>query len=67
MSGRCRACDAVLTENEIVWDEERQAHDDLCYICKGIIADAEYEEVSSVYKEDTFDDLMPINNGDYDE
>ena len=61
---RCKACDAVLDKHEIVWDEELKQHEDMCHVCRGIVADAEYEEVLSVYGEDTFDDLINKEGAD---
>ena len=59
---RCKACDALLDKHECQWDEELKEHEDMCYICRGIIADAEAEEALGVYAEDTFDDMIIGNN-----
>ena len=34
MSGRCKACDAVLSESEIIWDADISSFEDLCRRCR---------------------------------
>mgnify|MGYP001549578160 CR=1 FL=1 len=31
---RCKACDNILEDKEIVWYEERQEHEEFCSSCK---------------------------------
>jgi hypothetical protein len=38
---RCKSCDSILEESEIVWIEEKQQHEDLCRCCRKIIFDLE--------------------------
>jgi hypothetical protein len=46
---RCKACDVVMTEQEIIWDPDKGVHEDLCKRCR---AAAEDEELSLSYLED---------------
>ena len=57
---RCRACDALLDNKESQWDDDTKQHDDMCYICKGIIAQSEYVGVYDVYPEDSFNDIIQV-------
>lgn len=31
---RCKACDSVFTEGEIIWDESIKEHETLCRVCR---------------------------------
>ena len=46
---RCKACDVVMTEQEVIWDPDKGVHEDLCKRCR---AAAEDEELSLSYLED---------------
>jgi len=41
---RCRACDAILEESEIIWKPDVKRHEDLCRCCRKIIFDLESNE-----------------------
>jgi hypothetical protein len=30
---RCKSCESLLEEDEIIWDEERGGHEELCRLC----------------------------------
>ena len=34
---RCKACDTVLKEEEIIWREKRKQWEDLCTVCRNEI------------------------------
>ena len=36
---RCKSCNEIMTENEIVWYEERKEHEEFCSSCKAILFD----------------------------
>jgi len=38
MSGRCKACDCVLSDSEIIWKPALNCFEDLCKKCRGIIS-----------------------------
>lgn len=71
---RCKSCDAILEEHEIIWIEhiieneeliEYKQHEELCAKCRAIVTEFEYEQGSDIlYPEDTFDDIVPKNNYD---
>ena len=42
---RCKACNEVLEDYEIIWDEEKKTHEDLCTTCRGMV----YEELESIH------------------
>lgn len=44
---RCKACDSVMEDSEIIWKEEECEHEELCSKCLKLIR--QYEE------EDDFD------------
>ena len=48
---RCIACNTVLEPNEIIWDEERGEHEDMCKVCKDVVLD------TLVTQEYLFEDL----------
>ncbi len=41
---RCKACNDVLQENEIVYDTDRENHEELCKNCQEAILKAEFEQ-----------------------
>ena len=36
---RCKSCNEIMTENEIVWYEERKEHEEFCSSCKAVLFD----------------------------
>lgn len=42
MSGRCKCCDAVLTEEELCMKDENQDFYDTCMYCRAMYIDAIY-------------------------
>lgn len=36
---RCKSCDEIMTEREIVWYEERKEHEEFCSRCKAELFD----------------------------
>lgn len=57
---RCKACDSVLEETEIIWKEEEQCHEELCSKCLKLIHKYEEEEdlttIIDISVEETYDD-----------
>ena len=51
---RCKACDAILEEHEIVYKEEEGQMEELCSVCLAIIYKSEEEDVI----EEAFEDLF---------
>lgn len=51
---RCRACNDVMQETDIIWDEERGQHEDLCGPCRLAVLDAmiETETLRSLESDD---------------
>jgi hypothetical protein len=41
---RCKACNCILSPNEIIWIEDKQIHEELCTSCKDLLED-ETEEI----------------------
>lgn len=37
MSGRCKACDRVMSESEIIWNDDAQLHEELCRKCRNAV------------------------------
>ena len=64
---RCKACDNVLDEKEIIWYEDTGEHEDMCNNCKQIIRDMDDEYSIDFGSEDTFSDIIPTNYSDYEE
>lgn len=56
---RCKACDKIMEDTEIIWDEERKEHEELCSKCLKIINDLDKEEF--VDEEDDIDSLVYID------
>lgn len=50
---RCKACDNVLKENEIVWREEIKQHEELCLLCRQASLGFDVEALEYI---DTIDD-----------
>jgi MinD superfamily P-loop ATPase len=38
---RCKACDSTLEPSEIIWQEHRQQHEDLCKNCRDCLNDVD--------------------------
>lgn len=50
---RCKSCDSILEENEIVWYEEEQTHEELCSTCLNMVRKYMAEdEVTTLIDED---------------
>ena len=45
MSGRCRGCNAILKETEIVWKPELGEHEDLCLKCRQAVYEIPVEDL----------------------
>ena len=41
---RCKACDKVMEDTEIIWNEELKEHEELCSKCLKLIHDYEEED-----------------------
>lgn len=50
MSGRCKACNAILKETEIKWDPIRKEHEDLCLKCRQSVYNISAEDLASLDK-----------------
>lgn len=50
MSGRCKACNSILKEGEMVWKEELKTHEDLCLKCRNQIYDIAIEDLEVLDK-----------------
>ncbi len=65
---RCAACNALFNKHEGCWKEELQQHEELCYVCLGIIATAEHEEALGIYlEEDNISDITTITQLEVDD
>jgi len=61
---RCKACDSSMTPNEIIWDEERQEHEELCLSCRKFLLSIEDEDLPAIsYPEDGFE-MFSLENND---
>ena len=47
---RCKACDTPLKENEIIWHEELQSHEELCLKCRQAALDICIEDLETIDK-----------------
>lgn len=50
---RCKACNEILTEKEIIWDEERGEHEEFCLCCR--IKMFEYMQPEDIMSTDVTD------------
>ena len=55
---RCKACDAILNKYEMEWDDETKQHDDMCYVCRGIVLDCEREEAFMMFDDDDASEII---------
>ena len=45
-----------MTPNEIIWDEERQEHEELCLSCRKFLLSLEDEDIPAItYPEDSME------------
>lgn len=50
---RCKSCNAIMQEREIVWIAEEQRHEELCMKCINSIYDDEMDsEIEGLYNYD---------------
>ena len=49
---RCKACDAMLEESDIIWQPSLHKHEDLCTVCrrKALYESDDLEELDTVLK-----------------
>lgn len=65
---RCKACNSIMEENEIIWIEELGMHEELCTHCKRIVAEAEVDaSVEDVYGSDSWDGIVTLRSDGDDE
>ena len=50
MSGRCKGCNAILKETEIVWRADIQQHEDLCLKCRKEVYEIDIEDLEVLDK-----------------
>ena len=50
MSGRCKACNAIMKENEIKWKPELNEHEDLCLRCRQSVYNLSEEDLETMDK-----------------
>jgi hypothetical protein len=48
MSGRCKACNAILKENEMKWREDIKQHEDLCIKCRSSVYDLSVDDIEVI-------------------
>ena len=70
MAGRCKACNKILSESEIIWNEDAQLHEELCRRCRNAVhkdlgtgVSKELDAMENVvYLEDLLDDSEPFDD-----
>lgn len=55
---RCKACDSPLLPREIIWDDDRKEHEELCSKCRVEVRNCANVDIS--YVED-FEELDGFN------
>lgn len=48
---RCKCCDEIMKESEIIWDDKLKMHEELCSKCLKIVRGFE-EEITSVVSDE---------------
>ena len=56
---RCKACDNVMTEREIIWDEGLGQHEEFCSSCKAKMYDSLQPEYVNILDLDGDLDEIP--------
>ena len=62
---RCKACNAVLSQYEIIWRADIEMFEDLCRKCRTSVGHA--EDMSIAYTDDLFEseNMEPDNDEEY--
>ena len=46
---RCKCCNEPLSENEIIWKQDIQQHEDMCYLCRrAVYVDVQQDDIAIV-------------------
>lgn len=60
---RCKACNAVMQSEEILWNDEYQEHEPLCRKCRDAVREDDGLEI--LYEDELYTDSI-IDTKDYD-